>query len=384
MPKHSKWMPIFFLLAGVLLFSFFPKTPNWFWMGQYSAPDFSLLGTGLPIFRPLIPLETIEWKIHQSNWLSDNFLYGLLSGVSLYLLFINCRSQWSIFFITTGPLMIAIWYASHGGPIYDITAIFGIIAAATTIQTLGPKPSIKRLVLLGIFLSITDLSRPFGLTLCILMMGYLFIKNRNAVFIPLITLVFLAGPFHINQLARFQTITLSTYGGNNLMEAFNKVITPKQECYPFEQKRQLDSLPAAKCASANQQKVFNELIGNPRLIFTAINPDRIVKTIFPEPVWHASYLDINSAIHIGARHAFHALLAALYGLAFWAILKPQRRAYKLLLLLSFSYVVFTILIASWLSEVIRTYLPALALITLLAQTQFKPRPDDDQTKALAV
>jgi hypothetical protein len=374
-------MPILFLLAGVLLFSFFPKTPNWFWMGQYSAPDFSLLGTGLPIFRPLIPLETIEWKIHQSNWLSDNFLYGVLSGISLYLLFINCRSKWFTFFTTTGPLMIAIWYASHGGPIYDITAIFGIIGALTIIQTLDHQTSVKRLILLGIFLSIIDLSRPFGLTLCIFMLGYLLIKNRKAVLIPLITLFFLAGPFHINQLARFDTVTLSIYGGNNLMEAFNKVITPKQECYPFEQKKQLDTLLAAKCASANQQKVFNELVGDPRLIFTAINPGRILKTIFPQPVWHASYLDINSGIHIGVRYVFNALLAALYALAFWAIIKPQRRSYKILLLLCFSYVVFTILIASWLSEVIRTYLPALALITLLAQTQFNSPPDEDQIKA---
>lgn len=380
MPKYSKWMPLFFILAGILLYSFFPKTPNWFWMGQYSAPDLSLLGTGLPIFRPLIPLETIEWKIHQSNWLSDNFLYGVLSGISLYLLFINCRSKWSTFFITTGPLMIAIWYASHGGPIYDITAVFGIIGAAIIIQTLDLQTSTKRLVLLGMFLSITDLSRPFGLTLCIFMMGYIFIKNRHAVFIPLITIVFLAAPFHINQLARFQTLTLSTYGGNNLMEAFNKVITPKQECYPFEQSRQLDTLLAAQCASENHKKVFDSLISSPRLIFSAINPDRIIKTIFPEPVWHASYLDINSNTHIGVRYAFHALLTVLYGLAFWAIIKPQRRAYKTLLLVCFSYVVFTILIASWLSEVIRTYLPALALITLLAQTQSNSPSDEDQIK----
>lgn len=384
MPKHSKWMPIFFLLAGVLLFSFFPKTPNWFWMAQYSKPDFSLLGTGLPIFRPLIPLETIEWKIHQSNWLSDNFLYGLLSGISLYLLFINCRSKWSIFFITTGPLIIAIWYASHGGPIYDITALFGIIATATIIQTMGPKTSIKRLVLLGVFLSIIDLSRPFGLTLCILIIGYIFIKNRNAVFIPLITLVFLAGPFHVNQLARFQTITLSTYGGNNLMEAFNKVIPPDRDCYFFEAMKNLDSLEAAKCAAINQKKISKELLKKPQLIFAAINPDRIIQTIFPQPIWHASNLEINSKTHISVRYIFHVLLVVLYGLAFWAIIKPQQRAYKTLLLVCFSFVVFTILIASWLSEVIRTYLPALALITLLAQTKFKPPPDEGQTKALAV
>lgn len=374
-------MSLFFLLAGVLLFSFFPKTPNWFWMGQYSAPDFSLLGTGLPIFRPLIPLETIEWKIHQSNWLSDNFLYGVLSGISLYLLFINCRSKWSTFFITTGPLIIAIWYASHGGPIYDITALFGVIGAATIIQTIDHQTSTKRLVLLGIFLSVVDLSRPFGLTLCLFMMAYLFIKNSNAVFIPLITLIFLAAPFHINQLARFQTVTLSTYGGNNLMEAFNKVIAPEKDCYRYEEFKQLDSLQAAKCAANNQKKVAKELLKKPQLIFTAINPERIFQTIFPQPIWHASNLDINSNIHIGVRYAFHALLAALYGLAFWAIIKPQRRSYKIVLLLCFSYVVFTILIASWLSEVIRTYLPALALITLLAQTQFNSPPDENQIKA---
>lgn len=381
MPKYSKWMPIFFLLAGVLLFSFFPKTPNWFWMGQYSAPNFSLLGTGLPIFRPLIPFETIEWRIHQSNWLSDNFLYGVLSGISLYLLFINCKGKWSTFFVTTGPLMIAIWYASHGGPIYDITAIFGIIGAATIIRTLDHQTSVKQLILLGIFLSITDLSRPFGLTLCVFMMSYLFIKNRHALFIPLITLVFLAAPFHINQLVRFQTVTLSTYGGNNLMEAFNKAIPPDKDCYLFEATKNLDSLEAAKCAAINQKKISKQLLKKPQLIFTAINSERIFQTLFPQPIWHASNLDINNNIHIGVRYAFHTLLAALYGLAIWAIIKPQKRSYKLLLVISFSYVVFTILIASWLSEVIRTYLPALALITLLAQTKFNsPQPDEDQIK----
>jgi hypothetical protein len=213
------------------------------------------------------------------------------------------------------------------------------------------------------------------------MMGYLFIKNRHAVFIPLITLVFLAGPFHINQLARFQTVTLSTYGGNNLMEAFNKVIPPDRDCYFFEAMKNLDSLEAAKCATINQKKISKELLKKPQLIFTAINPERISQTIFPQPIWHASNLDINGNIHIGVRYAFHALLAALYGLAFWAIIKPQRRSYKIVLLLCFSYVIFTILIASWLSEVIRTYLPALALITLLAQTQFNSPPDENQIKA---
>jgi hypothetical protein len=280
--------------------------------------------------------------------------------------------------------MIAIWYASHGGPIYDITAIFGIIATATIIQTLGPKTSIKRLVLLGVFLSIIDLSRPFGLTLCIFIIGYIFIKNRNAVFIPLITLVFLAGPFHVNQLARFQTITLSTYGGNNLMEAFNKVIPPDKNCYFFEAMKNLDSLEAAKCAAINQKKISKELLKKPQLIYAAINPERIIQTIFPQPIWHASNLEINSKIHISVRYIFHVFLVVLYGLAFWAIIKPQRRAYKTLLLVCFSYVVLTILIASWLSEVIRTYLPALTLITLLAQTKFKAPPDEGQTKALAV
>ena len=375
MHKHSKWLPSLFLLAGILLFSFFPKTPNWFWMSQYTAPDFSMLGTGLPIFRPLILLETIEWRIHQSNWLSDNLLYGALSGFSLYLLFINCRCKWSTFFMTTGPLMIAIWYASHGGPIYDITAVLGIIGALTILQTLDDKTSTKRLVLLGLFLSIADLSRPFGSVLCLLMLGFIFIEHRNKLFIPLITFIFIAAPFHVNQLARFQTLTLSTYGGNNLIEAFNKVIPPDRDCFFFEAMKNLDSLEAAKCAATNQKKVTKELLKNPLLIFTAINPDRIVKTLFPQPIWHASNLDIHSQAHIGVRYAFNTLLGALYGIAIWALISPRNRLYKLLLLLSFCYVVFTILIASWLSEVIRTFLPALAIVTLLAQTRFKTSPE---------
>jgi len=375
MPKESKWLPIWFVLAGVMLFGFFPKTPNWFWMAQYSAPEFSLLGTGLPIFRPLIPLETIEWQLHQSNWLSDNLLYGVLSGFSLYLLFLNCNRKWAIFFLTSGPLLIAIWYASHGGPIYDITAIFGIVSALYLIRNLSLKASIKQLLLLGVSLSITDLSRPFGLTLCIFMLGFIFIKYRQFFFIPLITVIFLTAPFHINQLVRFQTITLSTYGGNNLMEAFNTVITPDRDCYFFEATKNLDSFEAAKCASINQKKISKELLKNPKLIFTAINPERITKTLFPQPIWHASNLDIHSQVHIGVRYAFNALLGVLYGLAIFALMISKDRTYKMLLLLSFCYVVFTILIASWLSEVIRTFLPALAIVTLLAQTRYRSSAD---------
>ena len=375
MPKESKWLPIWFVLAGVMLFSFFPKTPNWFWMAQYSAPDFSLIGTGLPIFRPLIPLETIEWQIHHSNWLSDNFLYGVLSGFSIYFLFLNCNRKWTIFFLTSGPLLISIWYASHGGPIYDIAAILGVIGALTIIQSLDKQTPTKRLILLGIFLSITDLSRPFGLTLCLLMLGFIFIKYRNMLFIPLITLIFIAAPFHTNQLARFQTLALSTYGGNNLMEAFNTVISPDRDCYFFEATKSLDSLEAAKCAAINQKKISKELLKNPTLIFTAINPERITKTLFPQPIWHASNLDINSQVHIGVRYAFNALLGVLYGLAIFALMISKDRTYKILLLLSFCYVVFTILIASWLSEVIRTFLPALAIVTLLAQTRYRSSAD---------
>lgn len=380
MLKHSKWLPLIFLMAGVLLFSFFPKTPNWFWMAQYSEPNFSLLGTGLPIFRPLIPIETIEWQLHKSNWFSDNFLYGAISGLSLYLLFLNCRQQWISFCITSGPLMIAIWYASHGGPIYDITAIFGALSSLLIIESLNDHASNKKLLLLGIFLSITDLSRPFGLVLCLLMLGFIYIKHRNKLFVPLITLIFLAGPFHVNQLARFHTITLSTYGGNNLMEAFNKAILPEKDCYRYEELRQLDTPQAAKCSANNQRRVAKELIKNPLLIFTVINPERISKTLFPQPIWHASNLDIQSYLHIGVRYFFNFLLVMLYGLAIWALFNPKQRAYKLLLLLSFSYVVFTILIASWLSEVIRTFLPALAIITLLAQTNIERSTDPSRLK----
>lgn len=368
--KKSNLVKLFFVAIGIALFSLTPKLPNWRWMSQKDTPYFSMFDTGLPIFRPWLPIEALEWRITGQNLLADNLVYGVLGGLVLYFLYKNIGERIFVYILTTLPLAIGIWYTANGGTLYDITCIFSLVFLLVVIRRISPQISIAKLIGVGVLMAMLDLSRPFAFNICILIFFYLLLKIKIKALIPLYVFVVLSAPFHITQLIKFNTFELSTYGGNNLVEAFNGSYAYAEDCYWLEAEKKLDTLEAAECAAANKKFILNSYLQNPKLLNKTINLERLKKVIFPELVWHATGLNPKDPLQINIKLAFHAGLLITYFLSLLALTKKAELPYKILLFSIACYVVLITLLANWLSEVLRVMLPAMAPLALLAQTYF--------------
>ena len=371
--KKTNLLKLFFVAIGVALFSFTPKLPNWRWMSQKDTPFFSMFDTGLPIFRPWLPIEALEWRITGENLLADNLVYGILGGLVLYFLYKNIGERIFVYLLTTLPLAIGIWYTANGGTLYDITCIFSLVFLLVIIRNISPQISTAKLVGVGVLMAMLDLSRPFAFNICILIFFYLFFRIKVRALVPLYIFIVLIAPFHITQLVKFNTFELSTYGGNNLVEAFNGNYAYGEDCYMFEVEKKLDTLEAAECAAANKKFILNSYINNPKLLNKTINLERLEKVIFPELVWHATGLNPRDPLQINIKLVFFAGLLVTYFLSLLALTKKVELPYKLLLLSIACYIVLITLLANWLSEVLRVMLPAMAPLALLAQTYFEAK-----------
>ncbi len=359
-----------FLYFGYWLCSQTIKLPNWRWMEQKLDPNFGMFETGLPFFRPWLPLERFEWSLHQSNWYSDNLTYGLLAGWMFYLLYKNAPSLKS-FLLLTPPLAIAVWYTANGGTLYDITAAFSLVYLLIIFRDSHKfisKISFFTLIGIGILLGILDHSRPFAFQICVLLVIYGFYIYGRRFIVSVTIFVILVAPFHINQYVKFNTFELSTYGGNNLVEAFQGVIPFATDCYYLEMSKKLGTRAGAVCAQENKDKILGEIKKHPQLLLGVFTLDRAKKIFFPELVWHATGLDPNSASEIKIRRGFHLYLILVYLLAIFCCIKKSERLYKLLLITIYAYIIGITFVANRLSETIRVVMPALAVLILLCQT----------------
>jgi len=366
---------LFFLVLGVLLFSFTQKLPNWRWMGQKTDPNFSMFDTGLSIFRPWLPVEAFEWNLTGQNYFADNLTYGLLGGWILYLLYVNIDRRILPFIISSIPLVIAIWYTANGGTLYDITGLFSLIFLMVLIRRLNNQIQLWGLIGFGVLLAMLDLSRPFAFNIALLILFYLIYKIKWKAIVPIFVFVLLVAPFHINQLVKFNTFELSTYGGNNLIEALDSNFLAADNCYAYELAKQLDTYEAAECAAINKQKVFAALKNDPGLIFQTLNLKRLEKVMFPNLVWHATGLNPEDPPQRVILVIFKIWLGIVYVLGVMAIFKKNDHRYQAILLAIAFYIISITLVANRLSEVLRVSLPALAVLTLLAQTYFIYKED---------
>lgn len=371
--KKNNVVKLFFVALGVTLFSLTPKLPNWRWMSQKDTPYFSMFDTGLPIFRPWLPIEAFEWRITGQNLLADNLVYGILGGLVLYFFYKNIGQRLFLYLLTTFPLVIGIWYAANGGTLYDITCIFSLVFLLVIIRNISPQISTAKLIGVGVLIATLDLSRPFAFNICILIFLYLVFKIKIKSLIPLYVFIVLIAPFHITQLVKFNTFELSTYGGNNLVEAFNGSYPYGEDCYRFESEKKLDTLEASECAVANKKFILNSYLRNPALLNKTINFERLKKVLFPELVWHATGLNPKEPLQITIKRIFYAGLIVIYFLSFISLTMKTELAYKVLLFLIVCYIVIITLLANWLSEVLRVMIPALAPLTLLAQSYFNTK-----------
>ena len=361
---------LFFLCAGVLLFSFTQKLPNWRWMSQKADPYFSMFDTGLSIFRPWLPIEALEWSLTGQNYIADNLTYGFLGGWILYLLYTNVDRRLIPFLFSSAPLIIAIWYTANGGTLYDITGLFSLIFLLLLLRHIEDQISLWSLIGLGFLLAMLDLSRPFAFNIALLIICYLIYRIKWRAIVPIYVFILLVAPFHINQLVKFNTFELSTYGGNNLVEALDSNFLAADNCYAYELLRQLDTYEAAECAAINKHKVLSAIKSNPSMLSQTFNLPRLKKVLFPNLVWHATGLDPADRSQKIILFVFHVWLVIIYALGLIAFFKKGDRRYAILLYLIAFYIISITLIANRLSEVLRVSLPALATLTLLAQTYF--------------
>jgi hypothetical protein len=340
-------------------------------MEQKLDPYFGMFETGLPFFRPWLPVERFEWSIHQSNWYSDNLTYGILAGWMFYLIYRNASSILS-FILLAAPLSLVVWYTANGGTLYDITAAFSLAYLLVLFRNANKSDSYWTLAGIGLLMAVLDHSRPFAFQICILMTFYGLYIYRAKFITALLVFAVLVAPFHINQLKKFETFELSTYGGNNLVEAFQGVIPFATDCYYLEMSKKLGTREGAICALENKRKILGELKRNPKLILGVFTPERIKKVFFPELVWHATGLDPNSPKQLEIKYWFHIYLALIYILAFVTLLQKAERPYKLLIISIYVYIVLITFMANRLSETIRVLMPALTALILLCQT-FLPK-----------
>ena len=365
-------LKIFFLILGIILFSFTKKLPDWSWMGQKDNPYFSMFETGLPIFRPWLPIEALEWRWFESHWLSSNLIYGLLGGWVLYLLFENNKPR-TISYSLLGIVVaaIAIWYSGNGGALYDITGLFSLTYLLFMFRNINQHTSTSELIGIACLMAILDLSRPFAIFICIMLLIFAAIKMRARVIVPLYIFILLVAPFHINQLVRYDTFELSTYGGNNLVEALGGKLLAGEDCYQYEATKQLDSLSASQCAAVNKRYIIQRYIEEPSLLFHTINFERLGKVLFPHLVWHANGLESNTIVQRTIQVIFNGLLLIVYITALLSFFQKKNRTYKILLFIIALYIVFINLIASRLSETIRIILPATITLVMLSQTYMR-------------
>lgn len=359
----------FFIVLGVYYFGLTIKLPNWRWMEQKLDPYFGMMETGLPFFRPWLPVERFEWSIHQSNWYSDNLTYGILAGWMFYLIYRNASSVLS-FILLAAPLSLVVWYTANGGTLYDITAAFSLTYLLVLFRNANKSDSYWTLAGIGLLMAVLDHSRPFAFQICILMTLYGLYIYRAKFMAALVVFAVLVAPFHINQLKKFETFELSTYGGNNLVEAFQGVIPFATDCYYLEMSKKLGTRDGAICALENKRKILGELKRNPKLILGVFTPERIKKVFFPELVWHATGLDPNSPKQLEIKYWFHIYLALIYILALITLLRKAEQPYKLLIISIYVYIVLITFMANRLSETIRVLMPSLTALILLCQTFF--------------
>jgi hypothetical protein len=369
----SKSSALFFLFLGFILFSFTDKTPNYAWMSTYSGPSFPSLQTGISIFRLWVPIEHLEYSLLGEVWYSENLIYGLCGGCLLYLMANEGNQKNNIILMTicTIASIIAIFFSSWGGSICDILFSLALILAIKKISLLTVKSSIKYQIFIVTLLTLLDMTRPYGIfyvALLLLFTHYKTIKfkenkikiSRAFLFIFITTLCTTL-PFHVIQYKRFGSLTLSTYGGNNLMESLQSVATINDalDCKAILGRGGLDSAEAMECANTNKDRVIEHYLSDKTLLMKVFSPTRIKNVfLFPEIYWHATKIKENLSFKI-LKDFFYFLLSVIYILTFFSY---RNNLESLVTLIAYTMGIFLISLGHNGQEALRVYLPFLILL----------------------
>ena len=315
--KKNIAIVIFLFVSSVLLFSSTGKTPNYGWMGTYTGNNFPSITTGLPFFRPWIYIERWNFEVFGNLWLAENFSYGIFSAFLIVKLFLDAKNgnKKFIFFILLIPLYSIIYFAAWNGPLYDILFALALIAVLDITVLLNNKTSLTQIIILAFWLSVLDLSRPIGLYFLIALIPIIFFKIKFSRFFVLFSLVAIViGPFHFIQYKKYESISLTTYKGQNLAEVFPYF---KRDCFAEFGRVGLDSPEFSKCSNQMYAEIINALVEDPKKITSAFNARRIGRIFLPNPFWHGTGIDNPQGLLFIFSKVFPFLEYLIYCAALW-------------------------------------------------------------------
>lgn len=225
------------MFLGIITTTFLVKTPNYGWMGALQPINkflkIDLCDVIVPVLRPLLPLEKLNYILFHNTWIVNNLFYGFFVGLIIYLILKSNKGLINLLLLSILPLFLV---ASDGGVIYDVSFVFAFISILHLTRKIIVDTDIKNsvLILLGIALALADLSRPFFLPYVLIFFLTLLIfllKNQLihsirikiiTFIVPLIVFFILVVPFHVMQYNHTKSVILSNYGGCNLEEVFHE------------------------------------------------------------------------------------------------------------------------------------------------------------------
>jgi hypothetical protein len=313
---------IFCLVFGVIAFSTTVKSHNSGLMGAYLVPNFPDATTGMSIIRLWTYVEKFEFGLTGDLFFSNYLPYGLLAG---YLIYLICNraiknNTFKTLLLVLPGLLITLYFSAFAGPLYDITFAVSLAVCLLYLIDVGESITSKQILKLGFWVTLMYMSRPFGMYFAVVIYGYFFYKvGRRILPACLITLVVMV-PFHVNQLNKFDTFTLSTYSGTNLIEALSSVgENPNQftRCIVLLGRSGYDTKEMVDCSKINQAKAIEIYQTKPKVFLKIFSPKRLLKTfIFPDPYWHG----LNMTVEQKKAMNFKVLLIIYYLSLFFAYL----------------------------------------------------------------
>jgi hypothetical protein len=334
-------------------------------MGQYVAPSFPPLLTGIPVFRPWIPVERFEYHSLGSQWFSQNLAYALIAFFVLQLLYREALrlNAVQMFLATLAPLGTVLFFAARGGPLYDITFALSLLLAMVVIARTSRDVSWRPIAVLALCLAVLDHSRPTGLVLAVAIVAHSIVWYRSYRWLLVLIVLALTLPFHIHQWVSFHTSSLTTYGGANLREVFPFGRDCVNEGGQFGSGLGgIDSREFSECSNQTTSTIIGALWADPRQALLAVSPGHLRTILLPTPFWHGSGLQPGRFADYWVR-LYELGLIALYAAAIGSARRDPR---SLLALFCLSFGVVSTLVAHLGFEAVRVMMPFFVLASWMA------------------
>jgi len=377
---QAKALLIFCLLMGLVFYSSTPKTPNFGLMGAYLPPNFPDITTGMSILRVWTYLEKIEYSLLKGFYFSNNFLYGLCAG---YLVYVICeraiRKQTVARLLLVLPgFLIALYYASFGGPLFDITFALALVMSMYYTIDVGKDITGKQVLKLAFWVTLLYMSRPFGMYFAILIYGFFLVKIGKRILPACLLTLLVMMPFHLNQLNKFGTFTLSTYSGTNLVEALQSAGENQNQfldCKVILGRQMYDTKEMVDCSKQNGVLALAMYQNKPEVFAKLFNVKRVLGTfMFPEPFWYATGFTQEQRSQVQYQVISIVYYLSLF-FAYLMVLTNFRKAVGFILpTVGFIMGIVLPVMGTDGSEAIRIVMPFVALLYWMVTTKNIPEP----------